>query len=134
MAEHLHMQSRRIGSGEPRDCHVLSDDLTSVGSRLPPKHSVHLVDISEGMEDALGLFAPEESIAEADDRADADTRLLDVFRPGPSDSLSTSLIVIEPAPPIAPTADVSRNSRLGALLFWAALALLCLVLVVPFTG
>ena len=35
----------------------------------------------EGIEDALGLFAPEEPIAEADDRADADTRLLDVFRP-----------------------------------------------------
>ena len=119
------MQSRRIGSGEPRDCHVLRDDLTSVGARLPPKHSVHLIDISDGVEDALGLFALEEPIAEADDRADPDTRLLDVFRPGPSDSPSTSLIVIEHAPPIAPTADgVSRDSRLGALLFWAALALL----------
>ncbi len=78
----------------------------------------------EGIEDALGLFAPEEPIAEADDRADADTRLLDVFRPGPSDSPSTSLIVIEHAPPIAPTADgVSSDSRLGTLLFWAALLL-----------
>jgi hypothetical protein len=104
---------------------VHRDDLTGVGAGLPPKHSVHLVDISEGMEDALGLFAPEEPIAEADDRADADRKFLDAFRPGPSDSLSTPLIVIEPAPPIAPTADgVSRDSRLGALLFWAALALL----------
>ena len=119
------MQSRLIGAGEPRDCHVRGDDLTSVRARLPPEHSVHLIDIFEGVEDALGLFAAEEPIAEADDRADADTRLLDVFRPGPSNSASTSLIVIEPAPPIAPTADgISRGFRLGALLFWSALALL----------
>src|SRR5258706_4389235 len=119
------MQSRRTGSGEPLGCRVLRDDLTSVDARLPPKHSVHLVDISEGMEDALGLFAAEEPIAEADDRADADTSLLDVFRPGPSDSPSSSLIVIEHAPPITPTPNgVSRDSPLGALLFWAAIALL----------
>ena len=118
-------QSQLTGSGEPRNSHVHRDDLTSVGARLPPKHSVHIVDVSEGMEDALGLFAPEEPIAEADDRADADTRFFDVIRAGPSDALSTSLIVIEPAPPVAPTADgISRDSHLGALLFWTALALL----------